>query len=905
MSGLREPTNEVANDLTSALSADIKLLGNLLGEIIREQHGDAALDLVEKIRLSAKARRQLSDGADQAETAALFSTIDDLDLGSKRVLIKAFSNYFQLINIAEDQQRIRVLRQRESSGTLDESIDAAIETLKNAGYTAVQMQELLDKLCVRLVLTAHPSEAKRKEILVKLRHVAQIMLTKDRQTLIPSEERELEESMIEEIEELWQTRPNRASRATVADEVDFGLYFTTNVIMNVVVDLYDELHDSLKKHYPEENWSSLSLPPLLKYASWIGGDRDGNPNVTADVTEVTLATLRRAARGVYLDDLAFLREHLTESIDEVSVSESLLESVKETTPPNRPMSDEVYRQKVATIWTRLSADDYATSQELLDDLMLIDESLRQNRGTHVANGMLRKLIQKVRIFGLHLLPLDIREDAQRHTAALDELFRAYGQCENYLALSEQEKQELLTREIASPRPFFPAEPQFSETANQVIATWRMIARAHRKYGKDVIDTVIASMSQSPSDTLAMLMLASEVGIQNDVDLVPLFETIDDLHHAGETLTTLFANPEYKKHLAARGNRQQVMIGYSDSNKDGGYLASNWGLYTAQQALSNLCKEQGVLLELFHGRGGSIGRGGGPANRAILSQPPQSMHGRIKMTEQGEVIAYRYSNPEIARRHLQQVMNAVFLATGAPPDTGARPEWREAMDFVSEVGRVAYRSFVYETPGFLDYWQQATPIDELSSLPIGSRPAKRRKAGFSGLRAIPWVFSWVQSRAIIPSWYGVGHAFESYCQSRKDGLDVLKTMYRQWSFFKALIENVQLDVAKADMGIAQLYASLVKDEKLRDMVFSQMKAEHECACRMICQITDQTELLSHSPIMQRSIERRNPYVDPLNFIQVALLRQLRETDSDTQEHEMLLSTVLSTINGIAAGMKTTG
>jgi phosphoenolpyruvate carboxylase len=537
--------------------------------------------------------------------------------------------------------------------------------------------------------------------------------------------------------------------------------------------------------------------------------------------------------------------------------------------------------------------------------MLMDESLRQNRGEHVANGMLRRLIQKVRIFGLHLLPMDIREDAQRHATALDEIFRSYGQCENYIKLSETEKQDLLTREIASPRPFFPAEPSFSDTTNQVIATWRMIASAHRKYGTEVIDTVIASMSQAPSDTLAMLMLASEVGIHNDVDLVPLFETIDDLHHARETLTTLFANPEYKKHLAARGMRQQVMIGYSDSNKDGGYLASNWGLYTAQQTLSTLCKEQGVLLELFHGRGGSIGRGGGPANKAILSQPPSSMQGRIKMTEQGEVIAYRYSNPEIARRHLQQVMNAVLLATGTPKDPEIRPEWRAAMDFVSETGRVAYRTFVYETPGFLEYWQQATPIDELSSLPIGSRPAKRRKAGFSGLRAIPWVFSWIQSRAIIPSWYGVGHAFETFIQREKNGLQILKDMYRQWSFFKALIENVQLDVAKADMGITQLYASLVKDEKLREKVFEQMKTEHERTYRMICQITDQKELLSAAPIMQRSIERRNPYVDPLNFIQVALLRELRSTEPDSPEHEGLLSAVLSTINGIAAGMKTTG
>jgi phosphoenolpyruvate carboxylase len=442
-------------------------------------------------------------------------------------------------------------------------------------------------------------------------------------------------------------------------------------------------------------------------------------------------------------------------------------------------------------------------------------------------------------------------------------------------------------------------------ANQVIATWRMIATAHATYGPVVIDTVIASMSQAPSDMLTMLLFAKEVGIQPHVDLVPLFETIDDLQRAAAILRVLFENDQYRHHLAQRGQRQQVMLGYSDSNKDGGYLASNWSLYVAQEVLSQLCKTYDISLEFFHGRGGSIGRGGGPTNHAILSAPEGAMHGRIKLTEQGEVIAYRYSNPAIARRHLHQVLHALLVALGTPPSSAVKPVWREAMEIVTSTGCRVYRQLVYDTPGFLEYWQQATPIDELSSLSMSSRPARRRAGGFAGLRAIPWVFSWTQSRAMIPSWYWVGSAFETYCQQAPENLEVLRSMYREWLFFHTLIENVQLDLAKADMGIAALYASLVTDATVRTAIFLPIQAEHARACKMLCQITGQTLLLDNAPVMQRSIERRNPYVDPLNFLQVDLLRSLRQTPPETPAYDHLLTLVQATINGIAAGMKTTG
>jgi phosphoenolpyruvate carboxylase len=570
---------------------------------------------------------------------------------------------------------------------------------------------------------------------------------------------------------------------------------------------------------------------------------------------------------------------------------------------------EPYRAKMEQIRQRLHDDAYANGADLLADLGLVADSLSKHGALYAVGGRFGRLMLKVKLFGLHLTPLDVREDSRKWAAALDELFRHYQITPNYAALPEADKQAILTHEIGSARPLFPLEPRFSEETNLVADTWRMIAIAHRKYGPQVINSVIASMSQQPSDVLTMLLYAHEVGIADAVDIVPLFETIDDLQAAQGVMAALLDNPAYRKHLEARKMRQQIMIGYSDSNKDGGYLASNWNLYTAQAALAEQCAAAGVTLELFHGRGGSIGRGGGPTNRAILSQPPSTMRGPIKITEQGEVIAYRYSNADIARRHLHQVMHAVLLASGntqgyaklKPP----RAEWGAAMDTLSELGRVAYRQFVYENEGFIDYWQAATPINELARLPIGSRPQKRRSGGFESIRAIPWVFSWMQSRAIIPSWYGVGTALEQFCLQNANGLALLREMYREWSFFEALIENVQLDVAKADMGIAGLYASLVGDIALRTRIYGRMTGEHALACDYLCRVLEQSELLGNMPVLRKSIERRNPYVDPLNFIQVALLREIRVMSTTSADYEETLAALLSTVNGIAAGMKTTG
>ena len=903
----------------SALSRDIHLLGNLLGELIVEQHGEEALRLVEDIRKLAIQRRAEDDPALLDE---LWRRVLALNAGEREILVKAFSNYFQLINIAEDIQRARVLRQRERGGIVRESVADALRSLLAAGLGAADLASLFDNLRVRLVLTAHPSEAKRKEMLVKLHAISEMMDRHDREDFPPRERAVFLAALREQIEALWQTPANRSTRKTVMDEVDFGLYYLTSVIMDVVIDVYEDLIRSLDEACPEADWSQPQ--GLLRFASWIGADRDGNPNVTADVTLQTLAVLRRAAIGVWLRELAQLQEQLTQAVAEgqdVAELRATLAQQPDAAQLEARWPGQPWRQLLQVVARRLQATldagpgAYADSRELIAELERIRRSLIANGSRQVANGSLLRLIRKLRLFGLHLVPLELREDAGLHRDALDELFRFYGIEDDYTGLPETAKQALLTQEIANPRPFFPTDAShFSENTQRVIRAWRMVAEAQLRYGAIVIDTFIASMSQAPSDMLAMLLLASEVGVADHLELVPLLETIDDLYGGPDIMETLFANEAWMRHLQARGRRgglhQQIMVGYSDSSKDGGYLASNWHLYRAQQLLTETCAKHGIALQLFHGRGGSISRGGGPTNLAIRALPPGSLQRGTKITEQGEVIAYRYGNRDIGRRHLHQVMHAMLLALGSPQEVAVEPAWSEAMSALSELGHAAWRDFVYGSEDFLAFWQQATPIGELARLPISSRPAKRSTAGgFGSIRAIPWTFSWMQSRAIVPSWFGVGHALETWCAQEAQGLDLLRVMYRSWPFFNALLENAQLDVAKADLGIAGLYArELVEDEGLRARYFSRIEEEHARTWRMLCAVTEQESLLENNPVIRRSIERRNPYVDPLNFIQVALLQELRGASAKTPEtpdQDAVLREVLATISGIAAGMKTTG
>ncbi|MCA9914033.1 MAG: phosphoenolpyruvate carboxylase, partial [Anaerolineae bacterium] len=528
---------------SSPLSRDIKFLGNSLGQIIKEQHGEDALELVEEVRKSARARRvPVPNAAERLE-----QRIRDTTLAQKQVLIQAFSNYFQLTNIAEDQQRIRVLRDRERAGKLGEDIAQAIHSLREQGFSADQIRDLLARLRLRLVLTAHPSESKRKEVLLKLRSITDMLRRYDREAMIPREVDALQQELAAEIEELWQTKPIRPQQTTVADEVDFGLYFMTNVIMETVVDIYDNLQTCLDEAYPDENWDEI--PPVLYFASWIGGDRDGNPNVTEKVTWETLKTLRKTARHVYMDEIDDLRSHLTQFVDGAEE-----EAYPEFADQAAKYTGEPYRKSMHVIWKKLAGDKYATGADLLADLQKVYDSLLANNGKRVAEQVIRPLMRKVKVFGLHLTPLEVREDAGLHAATIDELFRLYAIHPDYLNADEETKTDLLTKEILNQRPLFPPHlDQLSDTSRRIIGTWQMIARAHDKFGTTVIDTVIASMSKQPSDVLAMLLFASEVGINEHVQIVPLFETIQDLRNAPDVMTRLFLNPAYKQYMEARGD----------------------------------------------------------------------------------------------------------------------------------------------------------------------------------------------------------------------------------------------------------------------------------------------------------------------------------------------------------------
>jgi phosphoenolpyruvate carboxylase len=555
---------------------------------------------------------------------------------------------------------------------------------------------------------------------------------------------------------------------------------------------------------------------------------------------------------------------------------------------------------------RLREGTYHDAEEFLADLRVVQESLHAHRGRRLAEGRLNTLVTQATIFGFHLATLDLRQHAERHTTALAEIFSRYGLADGYADRPEEERTELLTRELLNPRPLTPAGLDFSEATNETIELFRLIRRAHERVGRAAIDTYIISMTQGPSDALGVLLLAQDARVADDLDVVPLFETVKDLHSAPGIMQTLFANPSYARHLEARGRSQPVMIGYSDSNKDGGYLTANWELHLAQRALAALCSRAGIRLTLFHGRGGSIGRGGGPTNRAILAQPPDSVRGRIKLTEQGEAITNRYANIHLARRHIEQLIHAVLLTSGKRPiqSPSRGGAWEAAMHALSPLSERAYHDLIHGSPWIVPYFHQATPIDEIGRLNIGSRPSRRTPSGsFADLRAIPWVFAWTQSRVTLPGWYGLGAALTSWAGHDAERWDVLSTMYNEWTFFRTMIDNAQISMRKADMLIAEVYAGLA-DEATRAPVFSALRNEFHRTESAILRLTGQSELLDNAPWLQRSIRVRNPYIDPMNYIQVALLRRLRAAPSGA-ESEALHEGILLSVNGIAAGLRNTG
>jgi phosphoenolpyruvate carboxylase len=946
---------------TEALSNEIHWLGDLLGKVIKSLEGEAIYDLEERIRHLAKHSRQ----SDAVASQQMREVIQQLSPDEAYAVANAFTTYFELVNLAEEHYRTESLRQYRANKNkvYRETLEAAIYELKQQGVSAEHMQALLDKLAIELVFTAHPTESKRRTVLSKLRRLADMLrrlplapngkndaLVRDVDAMPYAHEGwgdSLKDDMQREITTLWLTDRSRTVQPLVTDEVKTGLWYFGHTAWAVLPLLQADLETALAKYYP-----GLRAPKRwLTFGSWIGGDRDGNPNVTTAVTAETIHLHRRQALERFNEAAHNLSRLLSVSSRRATISPALnamiergelqyghVRNLRQRYPSEpyrvvlamladqlaeahrqtqtQPLSLSYQSQSFAlspSLSMPVQPQSTATPADVANVLDAVGDSLRKSKARALADGDLGTLRQQLNVFGLHTARLDLRQHSAWHEAAMTELLSKLGATSNYAALSEDEKVAVLTAELqgATTTALERAGDLTAETTH-VIDPLRLAREAMNRYGRETMGVHIISMTNALSDVLEVLLLMRWARLE--MDIVPLFETREDLHNAPEVLRRMFGHAPYSEHVRLRGNKQMVMLGYSDSNKDCGYITATWELYKAQKTIVQACHEAGVQVTLFHGRGGSIARGGGPTAKAVLAQPIGMRDGGIRITEQGEVLSTRYHNPDIARRHLEQVAYGSLLALHQSQQAQSEnPAWVALMTRISEAGFEAYKKLVHEDPDFLTFWKQATPIDEISTLKLGSRPAFRKKTNsVSDLRAIPWVFSWMQSRFVFPGWYGLGSALEAVIQwdggTARNGLATLQEMYRDWLFFRTTIDNAQMSLAKADMGIAKLYASLVQDEGIRTRIFGILEEEFERTRQYICLIAGQREILDNDVVLQESIRLRNPYVDPLNYIQVEMIRRLRAQlpdQPDAAMQETLHGVIELTINGVSGGIKNTG
>ncbi len=917
----------------SPLSRDIHLLGDMLGETLRELEGQALFGVEEQVRALAKARRL----GDRAAAAELTAQIARQDVETLHLVALAFTAYFDLVNLAEEQHRVRVLRERERAAPAapaselevrEESIARAFAEFRAQGIPPERVAALLGRLHVELVFTAHPTEARRRTLLSKLARMAVMLFELDRPDLVPREREHWIQELRAEIHALWLTERARGTRPEVTDEVRTGLFFFETVLWEVAPRLYDDLRRALATYYP-----MLKMPARwLEFGSWIGGDRDGNPFVTTRETAESLRLNRGLAVEKYRAAVRQLERELSVSARRAPISDELRASLaRDLAHPDEHLAflytrypHEPYRLKLAMLAAELDettqdrvvprllgASDaplpaLRAAQQLREQLDLLDASLTADKGAVIAASDLLRLREQVEVFGLHTARLDLRQEAGRLTTDMDALLYAYRIQPRFASMSPADRAQLLTYLLTQPPRSLTPGGGLSDETNETLALFQMLRRAYEAYGDEGLGVFVISMAQSAADVLVVLLLAYWAGITDRLDIVPLFETMEALQSCHQIMEQLFANSAYAAHLDARGRKQQIMVGYSDSNKESGLVAANWALYQAQAALTQLCRAHGVTLTLFHGRGGSVARGGGPPSRAILAQPPGTIDGRFRMTEQGEVLSARYGNSHLAHRQLEQILYAVLRASMIE-ETPLQDEWRALMQELSNAGLRAYRALVYDTPNFVRFWEQATPIHEIEGLRIGSRPARRRAApSIQTLRAIPWVFSWMQSRFNLPGWYGLGSALDAVAGTDVYRVETLREMTANWQFFGTMLQNVQNALGKADMGIAEQYAELVQDAALRRSIMDTIRGEFGRTREWILRLTGQTDILDNEPVLQRAIRLRNPYVDPLNFIQIELLKRLRALPEDAQAPRAeLLDAMVVTINGIAAGLRNTG
>jgi len=886
------------------------MLADMLGDAITSLAGAPALDLVEDIRKLSRSRR----AGDASAGQQLAQRITELSEADIQTVVRAFTVFLDLSNLAEDRHRIRVLRNRElEHEPLGESIGAGIAALATQGFTAEQVQQALHRLSIELVFTAHPSEAKRRAVRAKLSRMRRAIQDLDRPDLLPRERRDLEGSLRTELAILWQTEFLRPRRPTVLEEVERMLSIAPR-LWQVIPRIYEALRRALALSYPGV---AFAMPVFLRFGSWVGGDRDGHPDVTAEVTGRTLLKLREKALSLHREQCRRMYDFLSLSSREAPVSEVLEENLEETQVRWPALTErlaptgafEVYRRYLTMIEWRLEASvepggpAYRNGQELAADIELVLASLREHDPGSRAAAEVEHWLDRTRVFGLHLACLDIRQDSRRYAEVMTDLFKVLGLADNFDGLPEDEKLALLGRTMPYKGEIH--RTKLAPATREALAVFRLLQQTIATYGAEPIGGHIISLTQAPSDVLSVLWLWKWAAGSEDTSLriMPLFEKIGDLERSPATLESILSQPVYADYLRRQNNRQIVMVGYSDSTKDGGYLSACWGLYRAQTQLHRTARAHQVEVTFFHGRGGSLGRGGGPAARGIFSLPPESIDGSLRLTEQGEVLAERYDDPQIAYRHLEQVTWATLLAsaTPAPAPSSAYVELLEAL---SARSFTSYRELV-DAPGFLEYFANSTPIDVIEDLPIGSRPSRRRgQRTLNDLRAIPWVFAWTQNRCLIPAWYGLGTAL---AELPEDNWPLLQKMYREWPFFEAAIDNAALALAKADMFIAHCYSELTAEPAIRERFWTMIAGERDRTRQAILQITGGTELLSQTPWFQGSIEVRNPYIDPLNLIQIELLKRRRKMPADSLESdsEYLRHLLRLTVQGVAAGMRTTG
>lgn len=931
-----DPASGPDDGIFPGVRDDIRYLGRILGEVVRSQEGEYIFNLVENSRVTAFDLRY-----GEITTAELADLYQRLPVEEIIPVIRAFSHFSLLANVAEDIHQER-LRERDA----DEGLPAPASTLDNTwrvldehDVEASKIAEVFGRAHVAPVLTAHPTETRRRTTFDVQANITRLM--KQRGRLLAAKETARTARRLEEIDRdirrritmLWQTSLIRSVRPRIEDEINVALRYYGFSLLKEIPAINRRVHEQLSARFGE----SIPATAMVRPGSWIGGDHDGNPFVTAKTVRFATHRASQTIMQCYLDELGELEHELSLSSQMTEVTQDLVDLAARGNNDVPGRVDEPFRRAVHGIRGRVAKtarqnlgdyvttfglhkghEPYASAQDMLQDLNIIDESLRSNFDGLIADHRLKDLRYAVKTFGFHLSSLDLRQNSESFENILTEIFHRAAVSKDYSALNEEDRRKVLLAELHSPRPLVDARAEWSEETERELGIFRAAAEAVEKFGPEVVPHCIISMASSVSDILEPMILLKEVGLirvnegtlTGTVDVIPLFETIDDLAGGAAIVSELWEIPMYRQYLDQRGSLQEIMLGYSDSNKDGGYFAANWALYDAELELVAAARQAGVALRLFHGRGGTVGRGGGPSYEAILAQPAGAVDGTVRITEQGEIISAKYGEESSARRNLEALVAATLEASMLPVDAVRDPERAyAAMREISEMSRRAYSALMHEDEGFIEYFTSSTPLHEIGSLNIGSRPSSRKQTkDISDLRAIPWVLSWSQSRTMLPGWFGVGSAINQWLDegtavggSREDRLTYLQDLHERWPFFRSVFSNMAQVMAKADLGIAQLYSTLVADTEIAERVIGHIKEEYELTNEVFGEVTGRHNLLADNPELFRSVRNRFPYLVPLNLLQLELLRRYRAGDtSDQVRHGIQL-----TMNGLATALRNSG